>query len=356
MSTMLKRGWYVVFLPALISLPVFSLVTIVNEINIQESTRQQISKQLEYKADQISKSLHFFKEQQDQASRPTHYDELIDALASNSRSHVSVFSLTGKLMGDNFTSGYSLAASPNELTQPEIAQALETLRGEVTRFNPIISQEMHYITTNQQTFILRIGVTTAIEHQMVVTQRWGYLPLFITLLTVISIGGYFLIKWLNNRLKIRYQQLKHRVQTQTAELLLLQEFGTLLTLSKSLGDIEQVLKKFAQMLLYHDAGVISVIRSSRNLAEIKVSWGDSQWFTQGNYTLDECWSLRKGYAHPQGPYDKLIRCTHDTDEQANVICIPLVAQGETLGVMHFKRNNAEDDYDENDSQGSHINC
>ena len=52
--------------------------------------------------------------------------------------------------------------------------------------------------------------------------------------------------------------------------------------------------------------------------------------------------------HPQGPYDRLIRCEHDNDEQSNIICIPLNAQGETLGVMHIRRDNLEDSFDEAD--------
>ena len=106
------------------------------------------------------------------------------------------------------------------------------------------------------------------------------------------------------------------------------------------------------MLLYHDAGRISVIRSSRNLAEIKMAWGQKDWIELGHYPLDDCWALRKGYIHPQGPYDKLIQCTHDIQSLAdiNTICIPLVAQGETLGVMHIKRENPNDEFSDNDRQ------
>ncbi len=156
------------------------------------------------------------------------------------------------------------------------------------------------------------------------------------------------MSWINLQLTRRYQRLKEKIQKQTTELLLLQEFGTLLTLSKSIADIEQVLGKFAQMLLYHDAGVISIIRSSRNLAEIKIKWGVDSFFATLHYPLDACWALRKGYAHPQGPYDKLIRCDHDEVEQSNIICIPLVSQGETLGVMHISHESTMDEFDDND--------
>lgn len=348
MSKSLKRGWYVVYLPTLISLPLFLLVAFINEVNIKENAQVKVLEELYYKTDYVGKSLHYLIEQQAINASDYNFDEFVDSLASNSQTHVSIFSLKGKLLGDNFSSGYSLMASPIELQQPEIAQAARGKKGSIIRYNPQISRTMRYISKNEGDFIVRVGLSTTFEQQFIIQRRYDYVPTFLILFFITSIGGYFFIHWINDRLKQRYQRLKQRVHSQTAELLLLQEFGTLLTLSKSLNDIEQVLTKFAQMLLYHDAGVVTVIRSSRNLAEIKIKWGEENWFETNHYTLDACWSLRKGYAHPQGPYDRLIRCSHDTERQSNVICIPLVAQGETLGVMHFKRNNCEDEYDEND--------
>lgn len=346
MSKSLKQGWYVVYLPTLISLPLFLLVAFINEVNIKENAKKIALQELHYKADYIGRSLHFFAGQQPSSS--LEYDSFVDALASNSQTHISIISLDGTLLGDSFSSGYSLKTSPNQSQQPEIAQVLEGNADGVTRYNPLISQSMRYISRLGNGFILRVGLATSKEQQFIIDRRYDYAPTFITLFLITSIGGYFFVKLINDRLKIRYQQLKRRVHTQTEELLLLQEFGTLLTLSKSLEDIEQVLTKFAQMLLYHDAGAISIIRSSRNLAEVKVAWGERNWFGIGHYNLDACWALRKGYAHPQGPYDKLIRCSHDIEEHCNIICIPLVSQGETLGVMHFKRNNFEDEYGDND--------
>jgi len=344
MSTSLKRGWYVVYLPMLISLPLFLLVAFFNEVNIKENAKSAILEELNYKSDYISRTLLFLKEQQTTLD----VDAFVDTLTNNSQTHVSIFSLEGKLLGDNFTSGLALRMSANEKSQTEVSLALNHQKGAAVRFSPQLAQSMRYVATRRADFIVRVGINHMKERQLILEKRYDYLPTFIILFFITSVGGFFFITWINNRLKRRYQQLKRLVHSQTAELLLLQEFGTLLTLSKSLSDIEQVLTKFAQMLLYHDAGVISVIRSSRNLAEIKIGWGSSQWFETGHYTLDECWALRKGYAHPQGPYDKLIRCEHDTGPLSNLICIPLIAQGETLGVMHFKRNNVEDEFDEND--------
>jgi len=344
MNTSFKRGWYVVYLPALISLPLFLMVALVNEINIKENAKNQIIEELQYKIEYIEKALHYVVEQQESPLKTDQYDTFIDALGSNSQTHISLYSTQGVLLADSFSSGHTLTSSPRNT---ELVDTLASTAN-VVHYNPLIGQSMRYISSNHASFILRVGLSTNAEQKLIIEHRYDYAPSFILMFFLTSVGGFYFISSINNRLKIRYQNLKQRVHTQTAELLLLQEFGTLLTLSKSLSDIEQVLAKFAQMLMYHDAGVISVIRSSRNLAEIKVGWGEQDWFEAGSYTLDACWSLRKGYAHPQGPYDKLIRCDHDSGPISNLICIPLVSQGETLGVMHFRRNNLEDEYDEND--------
>lgn len=344
-----KHGWYVVYLPTLIAMPLFLFVAMINEYHIANNAKKNSITELTYKAKYLSEALNFVNDNLT-SSVPLDYDRLVDNLASNSQSHISIIASDGTLLGDSLVSGHSLKDTPSEITQAEISQAISNGRGESFRFNPITSQKMRYVALNQQRFILRVGNNEHVEQQEILSQRLNYLPIFITLFLMTSIGGVFFITWLNNRLKVRYQTLKQRVQAQTSELLLLQEFGTLLTLSKSYKDIEQVLGKFSQMLLYHDAGRISVIRSSRNLAEIKISWGLEDWFLLGHYALDDCWALRKGYVHPQGPYDKLIHCTHDDEQQFNTICIPLVAQGETLGVMHIRRDNLNDDFSDNDRQ------
>jgi len=346
-----KRGWYVAYLPALISLPLFLLVSVINEYHIAENAQQNAINELNYKAKYLSEAFDFVNDSNTELT-PLEFDRLVDNLASNGLAHVSFFNVDGNLIGDNLASGRAITRSPNQQHQPEIAQALADGRGMSYRFNAMTSQQMRYVAINQQNYILRVGINNKLEQQEILKQRLNYLPIFIALFLITSIGGFVFITWLNNRLKLRYQKLKQQVQAQTSELLLLQEFGTLLTLSKSFSDIEQVLGKFSQMLLYHDAGRISIIRSSRNLSEIKMSWGLKDWFELGHYPLDDCWALRKGYIHPQGPYDKLIRCYHDADtvSEFNTICIPLVAQGETLGVMHVRRDNLNDEFSESDRQ------
>lgn len=346
MATKRKRGWYVNYLPALISFPLFVLVTFLNEYQISLNAQQSAKQVLEYQSKTLIEALDYLKN--DQPNRPLDYDKVIDALSRNTENRISIISSAGQLLGDSHLSSSALTASSDLLSKPELKFAKENLRGYSLRFDPVTSTTLRFLALNQGDYLFRIGRDYRLEQQAVVEQRYNYLPVYLLLFLATSIGGYFFVSWINLQLTRRYQRLKEKIQKQTTELLLLQEFGTLLTLSKSIADIEQVLGKFAQMLLYHDAGVISIIRSSRNIAEIKIKWGLDSFFATPHYPLDACWALRKGYVHPQGPYDKLIRCDHDEVEQSNIICIPLVSQGETLGVMHISRESTMDEFDDND--------
>lgn len=346
MATRRTRGWYVNYLPTLISFPLFILVTIHNEYQIANNVEHNAKQVLEYQSKTLIEAIDYMEQYlpKEQLAR----DTVIDALSRNTANRISMISPTGQLLGDSHLSENAFSANTMILEQPEIQAALSSIRGYSLRFDSITSSQQRYLALNKGSYLFRIGRDYRLEQQAIIDQRYNYLPTYLTLFLCTSIGGYFFVNWVNSQLTKRYNRLKEKIQKQTTELLLLQEFGTLLTLSKSIADVEQVLSKFAQMLLYHDAGVIAIIRSSRNLAEVKIQWGDAQFFETPHYPLDACWALRKGYVHPQGPYDKLIRCDHDERALSNIICIPLVSQGETLGVMHISRESSMDEFDEND--------
>ncbi len=54
------------------------------------------------------------------------------------------------------------------------------------------------------------------------------------------------------------------------------------------------------------------------------------------FTPDECWSVRRGWLHQVENPREALRCRHVAQFQGGYLCIPLIAQGETLGVFHVK--------------------
>lgn len=83
-----------------------------------------------------------------------------------------------------------------------------------------------------------------------------------------------------------------------------------------------------------ECGAVGLLHSSRHFIEVVTSWGPSE-ATNGFFVINECWALRRGMPHlalADGPHP---RCEHIKPGQKTTICVPLVANGETLGVIYL---------------------
>jgi len=81
------------------------------------------------------------------------------------------------------------------------------------------------------------------------------------------------------------------------------------------------------------SGALCMTTPSRNLVEVQAAWGDSV-ITEKAFPPDQCWALRRGKVHRGQGSAKPMRCAHVSESLAGgYTCIPLAAQGETLGVL-----------------------
>jgi len=81
-------------------------------------------------------------------------------------------------------------------------------------------------------------------------------------------------------------------------------------------------------------GVLFVLNPSRDLVESVATWNNCST-TETVFHPDDCWALRRGKAYglPGSP----LPCSHVRASGAtNYLCVPLVAQGETLGVLYVE--------------------
>jgi diguanylate cyclase (GGDEF)-like protein len=80
-------------------------------------------------------------------------------------------------------------------------------------------------------------------------------------------------------------------------------------------------------------GCLAILRPIDQYLEVVVSWGDTK-FMESNFLLDDCWALRRGQLHTvQDPQTGLI-CHHFSQPiQTGYLCMPLMVQGETLGMV-----------------------
>ena len=81
------------------------------------------------------------------------------------------------------------------------------------------------------------------------------------------------------------------------------------------------------------SGALCMTAPSRNMVETVAAWGGTN-ITEKVFSLDDCWALRRGKIHSVSNAASPLRCAHVRGSLAGgYLCVPLAAQGETLGVL-----------------------
>lgn len=84
------------------------------------------------------------------------------------------------------------------------------------------------------------------------------------------------------------------------------------------------------------SGALCITSSSRTLVEEVASWG-AEPATERAFAPDDCWALRRGKLHKVADASSPVRCQHIARGLGDgTICVPLVAQGETLGLLYLE--------------------
>jgi len=83
------------------------------------------------------------------------------------------------------------------------------------------------------------------------------------------------------------------------------------------------------------SGTVHLTSASRNLVEEMAHWGEIR-SSAAQFAPEDCWALRRGQQHVAGPGMLTPRCNHITENGGRgYVCMPLAAQGETLGILHL---------------------
>ncbi len=128
------------------------------------------------------------------------------------------------------------------------------------------------------------------------------------------------------------------MEQRAQEISLLNEMGSLLQSCTSVEEAYAVVANFAQLLFIHEAGALYLLNASRNLVEAVSAWGfPTEEAVKRTFEPDDCWALRRGQAHLLDETHAGLPCNHlDNPSPANSLCIPLIAQGEVLGILHLQ--------------------
>lgn len=144
----------------------------------------------------------------------------------------------------------------------------------------------------------------------------------------------------NLELQTINQQMSERVkelELRTQQMIRLGEMSDILQACLSVSEAENTLADLLKPLFPGCSGGVYVIKPSRDFLEMVASWGN---LVGSNlmFAPNDCWGLRKGSTHVSHADQSSLYChhIHGVTEAKTSLCVPMMAQGETLGLLYLR--------------------
>lgn len=169
----------------------------------------------------------------------------------------------------------------------------------------------------------------------------GYLGLL--LLVLIALFGFLIRDALRRRsfekqLSVANDHLEATIEAlerRGAEAALLKATRDELHLCVTSAEAQACTCRHLQALVPGSSGATLIINNSRSMLEIAATWNNPTSLADG-FAPDACCGLRAGHLRWRSPGHSAINCSHFSGEPPeNYVCIPLTAQGETLGFVYL---------------------
>ena len=123
------------------------------------------------------------------------------------------------------------------------------------------------------------------------------------------------------------------LEQRNREMNIVQQLSSLLQACLTAAEAHLVLNQSLPKLFPAGTGALFEWNTSVNLLEATVKWGQPP-LHEAVFSPEECWALRSGHVHRVADPASPLLCPHLSRlNSVNSICAPLVASGETLGVL-----------------------
>ena len=130
------------------------------------------------------------------------------------------------------------------------------------------------------------------------------------------------------------ETIKEGLAERVHELDLLNRMGELFQACLSLEEAYGVIGRLAPRLFPAEAGAVFALSPARNLIEVVAKWG-TRSVDGAVFSPEACWALRNGRPHVVEDTGAGVLCEHLTSPPPPAyVCTPLVAQGNSFGVLH----------------------
>jgi diguanylate cyclase (GGDEF)-like protein len=171
-------------------------------------------------------------------------------------------------------------------------------------------------------------------------------PLSATLLTLLKDAGEMFVsalerKWAAETLALARQHEQaqsERMAQSTLQSHLITEMGDLLLACRTADEAHPIIGRYMRHLLPNVSGSLYLIRNPEDPAEQIATWGEAPPPPiEHELIVNECWGMRRGRLHRVLDTHSEPLCGHiHAPAPAAYLCAPLIAQGETIGLLHLR--------------------
>ena len=129
------------------------------------------------------------------------------------------------------------------------------------------------------------------------------------------------------------------LQDRSDELSKLNDMGEQLQSCQTIGEACALSAQYIRQICPDSRGALYLVNASKNFAEAAEIWGEPA-FTQKVFAPLSCWAVRRGRQHLVDDIHPGLRCEHiDGPQSGQYLCVPLLVNGEVIGVLHLNHGN-----------------
>jgi diguanylate cyclase (GGDEF)-like protein len=130
-----------------------------------------------------------------------------------------------------------------------------------------------------------------------------------------------------------FNAMADRLAERSEEEAVLNRMREMLHAAQTVGEAQEVLTRLAPRCLRARAARLFLTNDSRNQLTVVGGWGEG--LSDAPFAPEECWSLRSGRPHAVADGAIDVPCAHGAGAAGATVCLPLTAQGETIGLLHL---------------------
>lgn len=142
----------------------------------------------------------------------------------------------------------------------------------------------------------------------------------------------------------KLQESNRQLQTTVGELeqrnreyAILGNMGDMLQMCKSVQESNEVLAQFIEKLFPNTSGNFYLLNFTNNFLHAVVTWGEAGLAGDPVIGKDDCWALRRGQPHIVEDLRPKLSCQHIIAPACGpYFCVPVIAQGDVLGMLHVQ--------------------